>query len=513
MVAFFVTLGCVNPIYANDLVKVNTKVESSKSEGIKTGIYSIDTKINGLSLEMTNSDQTGNQVILAEKDKKESQYWYVSKVGNGKYSIISVISGKALGISYKKDLTKAHFVMTEYNGSVNQKWLIKKVEEGVYTITSCVSDDFVIQAGNQMLTVSRGNNNIYQSFKFEYIRNIIDEDKLESSVESVNVSKKSTEQGSFTVEIDGPESNAIVSSAIIKVYPEKNKKKAQTFYVPKNEEGNFVKVIRSSDFEYESGTYVVNLKLLLDGVIVSEIGDYKCKVADTFKMLETNVQELIGANPTQNQVWQISYRDLSHKKEFDYECQKSPSAGMIKMFIMAAAYDNYDEICKSYAKEVVDNTLLNMVALDRNDCMGSVYSFLGEGDFDKGAEAVTEWAKENGYTDVEASTIFDQNFCSAKDASQFLVDLYNKKYKHSEAMLNILSKQAIKNLIPGVIPADVKTANKTGVYGFSVNDSAIVYSPNGDYVLTIMSDGIRSLNQAQQLVRLISQDVYKFLNE
>ena len=76
-------------------------------------------------------------------------------------------------------------------------------------------------------------------------------------------------------------------------------------------------------------------------------------------------------------------------------------------------------------------------------------------------------------------------------------------------MLNLLSNQENTTKIPEGVPADVKTANKTGETDEDQHDIAIVYGPKTTYILCVMSED--SANAIAN-IRSISKVVYNYLN-
>ena len=109
------------------------------------------------------------------------------------------------------------------------------------------------------------------------------------------------------------------------------------------------------------------------------------------------------------------------------------------------------------------------------------------------------------------------NYTSVSDCRKILSDIYYGKCVNKEAsekMLGLLKGQKMRNKIPAGLPAGFSCANKTGEmpegYGLGCieNDLAIVFGPEGDYVLCVLSNNLGGDNvAAQQNIAAISSYV------
>jgi len=76
--------------------------------------------------------------------------------------------------------------------------------------------------------------------------------------------------------------------------------------------------------------------------------------------------------------------------------------------------------------------------------------------------------------------------------ANFFEDLYAGKMVNatfSGQLLTILKKQENKDMISKLLPDGVVVAHKTGNVATFMHDAGIVYSPKGDYILVVLSDG------------------------
>ena len=77
----------------------------------------------------------------------------------------------------------------------------------------------------------------------------------------------------------------------------------------------------------------------------------------------------------------------------------------------------------------------------------------------------------------------------------------------------MLLSQNTRYKIPAGLPDDVLVGNKTGEMDTTENDAAIIYGPECDYILVVLSSDWSSKDNAIFSIRDISSMVYKYLNE
>ncbi len=81
-------------------------------------------------------------------------------------------------------------------------------------------------------------------------------------------------------------------------------------------------------------------------------------------------------------------------------------------------------------------------------------------------------------------------------------------------MVNILLDQKHNDLIPALLPSDVKVAHKTGFITKILHDSGIVYLPDGrKYVLVVLSKEWKDVETATAMIARVSKMVYDFYTQ
>ena len=87
-----------------------------------------------------------------------------------------------------------------------------------------------------------------------------------------------------------------------------------------------------------------------------------------------------------------------------------------------------------------------------------------------------------------------------------------------DEMLKIMKQCQTNTRIPKFLPAGVEVAHKTGTVDRVANDAGIVYTPKGDYILTLFYNGNAASEEeynknvnglmSDSLLAEISRDIY-----
>lgn len=102
---------------------------------------------------------------------------------------------------------------------------------------------------------------------------------------------------------------------------------------------------------------------------------------------------------------------------------------------------------------------------------------------------------------------------TASDIASFYEKLYNGTLvnkEYSDRMLAILKGQQLNDRIPKYLPEEVLIAHKTGeLQGFK-HDAGIVFSPDADYILVILSES-NNPQAASERIAKVSKAVYSYV--
>lgn len=129
-----------------------------------------------------------------------------------------------------------------------------------------------------------------------------------------------------------------------------------------------------------------------------------------------------------------------------------------------------------------------------------------------GVSKITQFLKEYNFNQ---SQVGDSLETTPSDIGKFFEMLYqgeiiNKEY--SDKMLAILSRQEIKDRLPKNLPKEVKIAHKTADFGFFEHDGGIVFSPQGDYIIVVLSKS-EFPDAAGKKIADLSKVVFDYFNK
>ena len=241
----------------------------------------------------------------------------------------------------------------------------------------------------------------------------------------------------------------------------------------------------------------------------------------TDEKLETILKQVQSQLPAENGTWAVFISDLVNGTEGSLNDQKMQAASLIKLYIMGAVYENYDQITGQYGRDSVDSNLYSMITVSDNDAANTLTTYLGGGDSAAGMQAVNSFCQTHGYDQTHmgrmllASNENDDNYTSVGDCGHLLQEIYKQDtsgYTHATDMCNLLKAQTRCNKIPAQLPEGIKTANKTGELDNVENDAGIIYDSKNDVVIVFMSQNLSSAGSAQNTIATLSRTIYDYYN-
>jgi beta-lactamase class A len=119
---------------------------------------------------------------------------------------------------------------------------------------------------------------------------------------------------------------------------------------------------------------------------------------------------------------------------------------------------------------------------------------------------------------VEDSKAFDKGLNNITTANDLLV-IFEKMARgeivdttSSQAMIQILLHQEFNDIIPALLPKNVRVAHKTGNISHVQHDSGIVFLPDGrKYVLVLLSKNLQNEEQAKKAMAEVSEMIYQYV--
>ena len=215
--------------------------------------------------------------------------------------------------------------------------------------------------------------------------------------------------------------------------------------------------------------------------------------------------------------WSVYVKNLDTNEYLLINNKKLPSASLIKLYVMMAAYEEAKGGEAVKENSSFKSLMKKMITVSDNESANVLAKRLtGKGTFKAGIKVINKYCKTNGYTKtrflVEMGKSSPKNVTSARDCGWALERMYRGTAvspKSSKKMIKLLKAQTRRSKLPAGVPKGVTIANKTGETSFAENDAAIVYSDGADYVIVVMSKNGKG---AVEEIRKRSQIVYKYFN-
>lgn len=260
----------------------------------------------------------------------------------------------------------------------------------------------------------------------------------------------------------------------------------------------------------------------------------KAERTEDMEKLETEVENLVSGFSGE---WSVYIQEMDYGNEILLHNTPMYPASLIKLFAMAAAYDNMEDILKyeaaymdskKAAGKEVGKLLEEMITISDNEAYNELVRLQSEDrEFAEGCEKINAWLSENGYEDTEVHTTLHpayssfesdnggDNVTTVKDCGKLLEEIYRGtcvNQERSASMLHLLLRQENKVKIPQGLPKGTEVANKTGETSEVQHDAAIVYGEKTDFILCIMTREFSSTEGVYANIQELSESVYEALN-
>lgn len=255
-----------------------------------------------------------------------------------------------------------------------------------------------------------------------------------------------------------------------------------------------------------------------DGLEDTSVGTTNSKegLADLKSTLENMLQSYSGT-------WSVYVKDIENNEYLSINNTQIFSASLIKLYCGAAVFDLMD---KGIMEETdrIHSLMVQMLSISDNDAFNlMVAECSGVNSQVAGRPIIQSYIDAEGYKDTTITSMLlptkyrspsspGRNYTTVEDCGRLLEKIYKGQCVNPEVsrqFLNLLLNQSHINKIPAGLPEGTKCANKTGDTDDFQHDAAIVYSPGGDYIITIMST---NCGAAITNCRNISNVVYEYFN-
>jgi len=126
--------------------------------------------------------------------------------------------------------------------------------------------------------------------------------------------------------------------------------------------------------------------------------------------------------------------------------------------------------------------------------------------------SVKQFLADQGLSESKVGEGDNAPVTSAFDISLFLEKLYREELADSlssEKMIDLLKEQQLNNKLPKYLPESTLIAHKTGEIGEFTHDVGIVYTPNGEYIIVVLSKSNYPPG-AEERIAEVSRAVYEY---
>lgn len=195
--------------------------------------------------------------------------------------------------------------------------------------------------------------------------------------------------------------------------------------------------------------------------------------------------------------------------------QSVVSASLYKPFAAIAALklvDNgqlsLDSVLAETDGRNVRQCVIDTISVSDNPCGHSLLST---------ASLTVPQLRADGYSGTDLSGLYPVT--TAADVTKLFEQIYKGKLLSKashQLLLGALKDQKINDRLPTGLPKGAAAAHKTGDLEGYAHDAGVIYGPNGDYIITILSEPDTSgRNLVERYVSMgqLSAKVYKLINQ
>lgn len=236
--------------------------------------------------------------------------------------------------------------------------------------------------------------------------------------------------------------------------------------------------------------------------------------------IKTAVSLVRDMLPVNNGDWSVDILDLAGGGAEETINDKSmQAASLIKLYIMGAVYQNYENLTAQYGADLIDSYLYSMITVSDNDAANTLVSYLGSGISSAGMDIVNNYCQKHGYSQTSMGRLLLQsnangdNYTSVSDCAHFLQKIYEGDSPYADQMYSLLKQQTRRSKIPSQMPEGVSVANKTGELSDVENDAGILYNTGNDLILVFMSQNLSDAGEAQNVIGSASKAVYDYYSQ
>lgn len=225
-------------------------------------------------------------------------------------------------------------------------------------------------------------------------------------------------------------------------------------------------------------------------------------------------------------LWSACVKDLSTGETCVINDVPMPSASIMKLFILGCVDDEIRFGRLERTPEITAR-IANMIEASSNQDANQLLLTLGGGDYAAGIDRLNQYIQNSGYSSAtvaynpfqDTAHILDgqhMNQTSAADCASLLERIYHRTFgtrTACEEAEELLLAQDTRYKLPSALPDMAMVGNKTGETDEIENDAAVVYTTQGDYILTVFSTRWTDKAGAQDHFQDISALVWSYFTD
>lgn len=234
-------------------------------------------------------------------------------------------------------------------------------------------------------------------------------------------------------------------------------------------------------------------------------------------------EELTEMTTGYSGTWSVYVKDVEHNEYLEINNVQHFSASLIKLYCAATLYELMEQGTVEKT-DTLERQMWEMISVSDNDAFNLlVMKCAPDNNHVTGRGIIQDYIDRNGYVDTTITSMLvptkypapssaGRNYTTVVDCGLLMEKIYKEQCVSEEAsrdFLDLLLNQTHINKIPAGLPEGTLCANKTGDTDEVQHDVAIIYSPKGVYILSVMSTGCGA---AIPNIQNISRVVYDYFN-
>ena len=252
-------------------------------------------------------------------------------------------------------------------------------------------------------------------------------------------------------------------------------------------------------------------------------------------MLEDKLRDFIS---TREGNIAVTVKDLRSGIEIKINADMEfPSASIIKLSIMSELFNKINDGIYKLDDEIEINEEMKtggdgilkelncghrftlkeictlMISLSDNTATNILINLLGMDNINSAAArlGMKKTKIQRKMMDLQAAKEGRNNFTTSDDFSHILELMYkgeNVNEAYSGVMLDILKRQQVRGRLDLYLPEEVVIAHKTGDLDNLEHDGGIVYLPDGEYIICVLTNEVKTNKEGREIIGEISKMVF-----